>query len=211
MRTTGISAIIVEIIILLGVISACSVESTLPPGTATPTPTESPTATPTSTPNPVPWVPDGVIGPSEYDFNEQFSDFEVCWRNDERYLYMAMRARTTGWLAIGFRPDNRMQGADMVFGHVIGGIASVLDSYSTGEYGPHPSDAELGGFDNLETYGGIERDGYTTIEFRRPLSSGDDPDRPLLQGKNKIIWAYASSDSLDQKHVAKGYGEIEIK
>ncbi len=98
----------------------------------------------------------------------------------------------------------------MVFGYVEDGEAAVLDLYSTGDFGPHPPDIEQGGTDDIVEYGGTEADGYTTIEFKRALVTGDRFDHELSSGKNQIIWAFGPSDDLSPKHSSRGYGEIDL-
>ena len=98
----------------------------------------------------------------------------------------------------------------MVFGFVKDGETTVYDLFSTGNFGPHPPDTELGGTDDILDFAGREEDGHTTIEFRRALDTGDEFDNPLIKGKNQIIWSYGGGDTLTQKHTNRGYGEITL-
>ena len=108
------------------------------------------------------------------------------------------------------QPGSQMKDADMVFGFVKDGETTVYDLFSTGSFGPHPPDTELGGTHDILEYGGKEEGGFTTIEFKRALDTGDEYDNPLFPGMNKIIWSYGSSDSLAIKHSTRGYGEINL-
>ena len=103
-----------------------------------------------------------------------------------------------------------MKDADMIFGFVKDDIPVISDQFSTGNYGPHVPDTELGGTGDIIEFGGKEGDGYTTIEFKRALETIDSYDNELSKGINKIIWAYSSSDDLKQKHTSRGFGEINI-
>ena len=58
--------------------------------------------------------------------------------------------------------------------------------------------------------GGNETDGFTTIEFKRALVTGDKYDNPLAAGTNKIIWSYGAGDRIARKHTTKDYGEIDL-
>ena len=98
----------------------------------------------------------------------------------------------------------------MIFGFVKDGRVEVQDQYSTGNFGPHPADTELGGTDDILEFGGKEEGGFTTIEFKRLLTTGDKYDISIQKGASKIIWAYGSSDSLTAKHSTRGYGEINL-
>jgi hypothetical protein len=121
-----------------------------------------------------------------------------------------MKAKTNGWLAVGTQPGTTMKDADMVLGFVSDGKATVYDLYCTGDYGPHPPDTELGGTNDILEFGGKEVAGYTTIEFKRLLDTGDKYDRPFSKGTNKIIWSYGLDDQSMIKHVSRGLGEIDL-
>ncbi|MBU2535929.1 MAG: DOMON domain-containing protein [Chloroflexota bacterium] len=158
------------------------------------------------------WKPDGVIGSGEYlsEASHANGAHELFWNSDQQYIYIGMRAKTSGWVAMAVQPGSKMKDADMVFGYVEDGEVTVLDLYSTGNFGPHPPDTELGGTDDIIEYGGAEADGYTTIEFKRALATGDQYDQELSSGKNQIIWSFGSRDDFSLKHSNRGYGEIDL-
>jgi hypothetical protein len=122
-----------------------------------------------------------------------------------------MTAKTSGWVAMALQPGLRMKNADMVFGFVKDGKVEVQDLFSVGDFGPHKTDIELGGTDDILAYGGKEDGTKTTIEFKRLLVTKDNYDIPVTSGINKILWAFGDSDNPDLKHASKGYGEINIK
>ena len=156
------------------------------------------------------WMADGVISTGEYTGTKTFGDYELHWLSDEQYVYIAMKAKTNGWVSVGVQPGARMKDADIMFGFVKDGKAMAYDLFSTGDFGPHPQDTELGGTNNIVEFGGKEEGGITIIEFKRALNTGDRYDKPLARGVNKIIWSYGSDDSLTPKHSNRGYGEIEL-
>ena len=173
------------------------------------------TQSPSRTPMPTPqleeeWSSDGVIKVREYYGSSNYGDYTIHWRSDEQYVYIGMTVKTTGWIAMAVQPGSRMKDADMIFGFVKNGKVEVYDLYSTGNFGPHPPDTELGGTDDILVYGGKEEGGFTTIEFKRLLNTGDKYDISISKGVNKIIWAYGSNDSLTVKHSTRGYGEINL-
>ncbi len=146
---------------------------------------------------------DGIVEEEEYPQKLELERgrFIISWKNDQEFLYMALKAKTTGWLAIGFDPTSRMKDADMIFGWVEDGQATLLDLYSTGSTGPHPPDEELGGTNDIIEFEGSEKDGYTTIEFKRKMDTGDTYDKVLIPGQRlNFIWAMSSSDSFNRKH-----------
>jgi len=173
-------------------------EEDLPPATAEPEKEE------------VKWVADGVLGDMEYLGEMSYGNYEIRWLTDDQYIYIGIRAKTTGWVAIGFEPTSGMKDADMVFGFVQGSEIVISDQFSTGTFGPHSPDTELGGTDDILESGGKEEGGFTMIEFKRTLDTDDQYDKALAEGVIKIIWAYGSSDSLALKHSTRGYGEINL-
>ena len=157
----------------------------------------------------VDWVADGMVTPGEYEGILDNGTYMLYWTGTDDTIRVAMQASTTGWVAVGFQPGNRMKDADIVLGMVSGGEAIVIDSYSTGDYGPHKGDAEFGGSDDLLDYGAQESDGTTVVEFERALDTGDEYDVALQNGVEiGIIWAYGSTDSEGVKHSTRGYGEL---
>ena len=200
-------AVMVVFFSLLGIFSiACvpQVPETQPPASQ---PSES-TTLPAS--EPAPWSADGVITDGEYTGVKSFGDYEIYWNGDEQYMYIGMRAKTSGWLALGIQPGTGMKDADMVMGVVSDGEATIYDLLCIGDYGPHSPDTELGGTNDILEFGGQEVDGYTVIEFKRLLDTGDQYDLPVYRGTNKIIWSYSLDEQSSKKHVSRGYGEIDF-
>ncbi|MFC1846119.1 DOMON domain-containing protein [Chloroflexota bacterium] len=165
---------------------------------------------PSEPPSPVDWSADGIISTGEYTKNKTYDDFSMHWKSDKEFIYIAMKAKTNGWVAISLQPGQKMKDADMVFGLVIDGEAMVYDHFSTGNFGPHSADSELGGIDDISEFAGEEVDGFTTIEFKRKLDTGDKYDHSFSEGVNKIIWAWGTEDKQSLKHSQRGYGEIDI-
>ena len=200
---TGYRAITLAALLLL-MLGCSSGEDEAP----TPTPTAEPT--PTVQPSPAAWTADGIISEGEYASSQTHGGHEVHWTTDGQYIYAALRATTSGWVAVAVQPGQRMKNADMVFGFVSDGETTVIDMFSTGDFGPHPPDEDQGGTNDILEYGGTEVNGVTTIEFKRALVTGDDYDNDLKPGPNKIIWSYGSNDDPSQKHVERGYGELDL-
>lgn len=158
-----------------------------------------------------PFIADGIISEGEYENKVTYQNLEIFWSNDRNHIYMALKGKTQGFISIGIQPGSMMRDADMIFGYVKDNRPEVFDLYSTGDFGPHSSDEELDGTNDIIAYGGKEENGYTIIEFKRLLKTEDKYDLELKPGKNKIIWAYSNQDSLQARHSVRGYGEIEIK
>jgi len=160
------------------------------------------------------WAADGVISAGEYSKNLTIMGgrYIVRWRNDDEDIYMALEGRTDGYVAIGFEPTQEMKDADMVMGWVSGDNVTVLDLFSTGNYGPHPPDEELGGRNDILEFGGSESNNVTLIEFKRMMDTGDQFDKSFKPGQTvNIIWSMSSSDSLAVRHRERGEAMISLE
>jgi hypothetical protein len=169
------------------------------------------------------WKPDGIVGENEYSRSMVLSspakqgysggEMEISWKNDRDYLYMALKGKTDGWLSIGFEPTEWMKDADTIMGWVDGGKADIRDEYITGNYGPHVNDTDLGGTNDILVSSGSHEGGYTVIEFKRKLDTGDKFDKAFVPGQGiSMIWATADRNDHDLKHnVAFGEGILVLE
>ena len=197
-------AILPSIFILLS-LCCTAPEGESPPSSPPPPLPQSPETKPK-----VEWSSDGTITPGEYAGSNTYGEYEIHWHTDEQYVYIGMKAKTIGWLSVGIQPNMKMMDSDMIFGFVKEDKAMVYDLFSIGDFGPHPLDTELDGVDNILEASGSEEDGYTTIECKRALDTGDEYDLRLTKGVIKIIWAYGDDDKLTLKHTSRGYGELDL-
>lgn len=200
---------------LITAYAACQVTTSLPSTGTLPTPPVSSlpstqSSGPTTASTKVTWVADGIITPGEYQKSKTYNDYEIAWSSDDQYIYVGIRAKTTGWVAVGFDPEIMMKNADIIQGYVKDGTVTIVDMFSTGEFGPHPPDTQLGGTNDILESGGKIENEYTVIEFKRKLDTGDKFDKPLHKGINKIMWAYGSDTQITIKHLVRGYGELDL-
>lgn len=150
------------------------------------------------------WIADGIIQEGEYLVSLTTTTFDLSYSLDGQYVYFAMKAKTGGWLALGIEPTSGMKNADMILGMVKDGEVTISDQYSSGMYGPHTADTELGGTDDILEYGGKEENGETVIEFKRQLVTGDEWDNDIDTNTNSFIVAYGSADDFGRKHSYRG-------
>jgi hypothetical protein len=157
---------------------------------------------------------DGTISQGEYanQLSLAGGEFLLYWEIVGDTAHFGIKAQTQGWVSLGIEPTQVMAEADMIFGWVeAGGTAGALDCYSTGLFGPHPPDEELGGQQHINAFAGTERNGVTTFEFNRSLEAGDAYDKPLSrQGEYKIIWASSDSDDYLDPHNLRGSATINL-
>ena len=184
-----------------------------PTSTASAIPETPTSAPPTSIASiPANWSLDGTVAVGEYIKQVKVAGVSFSWNTDGEYLYGAMSAETMGWVAVGFDPENMMQGANYVFGYVQGEETFIEDMFGTKPFGSnsHPPDVELGGQDDIVAYAGREADGVTTIEFQIPLDSGDAYDKALDPGEHTLIVSYGERDDFTSIHASRGSGTLVI-
>ncbi len=157
------------------------------------------------------WPPfiDGVITTGEYrhTLTDSATGIELSWQNDSTYLYVGLTSPGTGWVAIGFDPEQRMRGANIIIGAVENGEVVARDHSGTSPTG-HREDSS----GEIVQVAGTERSGKTTIEFSIPLQSDDPSDKALQPGQTvPVILAYhASSDSFSTRHSKRTTTEITL-
>jgi hypothetical protein len=210
-----VPAVLLMCVLMISLLPACQ-PAPQAPAVAPPVPPSNPPQEQTPAPaippvTAIKWLDDGIISADEYQQSKPYADYTISWSNDAEYVYIGMKAKTAGWVAVGFGAETLMKNADIIEGSVKDGNLTIADMFSTGEFGPHPPDIQSGGTDDILASAGKAENGYTTVEFKRKLDTGDKFDRPLVKGINKIIWAYANEPVLTIKHSSRGSGEIELK
>ena len=143
-----------------------------------------------------------TVLPFLYNADDKYTDFldlsttyRLSWFVEADEIQFKIQAAVTGWVGVGFEPDNNtMKHADIYIGHVItdangNQITEVFDRYAQDVGVPTP-DADLGGVDNILWFAGNESNGITTIEFRRKLDTGDQWDKVIRPDKMKTIFAF---------------------
>ncbi len=158
---------------------------------------------------------DGVIQKDEYTQSKTYdnNNFELHWRVESPNFFMAIRAKTKGWVSVGFSPTVMMKDADMIIGWVeSNNEVKIFDAFSTGDMGPHPPDENLGGNNDIIAFGGTESGEWTTLEFQRKLDTGDKYDKVFPSSGNiKIIVAYGSRDEFASMHRFRATDSITVE
>jgi hypothetical protein len=171
--------------------------------------------------NPFSKIPemDGVIGKNEYHSAKIYKGstgkkFGFYFKAVGQNIFIALEVETSGWVAIGIEPtDNLHKNADLIFGWVDNqGRVKVIDAFSPESQGSHPEDKELGGTTDIVSFGGAEKNGITTIEFVRPMITGDRFDNDIHRKTDtSIIWAYGEDDDWIAQHQEQGRGSFNVQ
>lgn len=125
------------------------------------------------------------------------------WKVDGQSLRVRLAAATTGWVAVGFNPSNRMKDANIIVGYVKDGEVFLSDGFGVGNTS-HDSDESLGGTSDVSEIQGSEQNGQTVLSFTIPLDSGDRYDRALEPGNSyRVILGAGGKDNFSIYHGAK--------
>jgi hypothetical protein len=138
---------------------------------------------------------------ADYDHETEAGPMTFAWKVTESDLFIKISGKTTGWVGIGFNPEDQMKGANYIIGYVKGDEVELRNDYGDTERS-HKADEELGGTSDVTVIGGEEKGGITTLEFSIPLDSGDKFDTVIdPQGETVIHLAFGGKrDSFISKH-----------
>ena len=165
-------------------------------------------------PNPVTgeWQADGVISPGEYSRVNTFDNgnYELHHHIEGGFIYVGLKANTTGWVAVGFISGSSLTQVDFIIGSVVGTLVTVSDQFASEHPGEHEDDRFAGGTADILEKGGKETGGVTVIEFKRALDTGDAAtDVVIVPGNRIILWAYSTIDDFIY-HAARGFDNIRL-
>jgi hypothetical protein len=157
------------------------------------------------------WPPylDGILVEAEYE--HEMLDVEtgmtVHWQHDGTLLYVGLEAPGSGWLSIGFGPERRMEGANILIAAIVDGVLTIADHYGNTQTS-HRADT----VDHIVQAAGSEAAGLSIVEFAIPLDSGDSEDTTLAPGDEVvIILAYhGSNDRLTARHTKRSTSSIVL-
>jgi len=135
----------------------------------------------------------------------------VSWQVRGESLYIRISAPTAGWVAVGFEPSRMMKDADIYIGYVASDGTAVLEDHFADKLTGHQADTALGGRSDVSRVSGTEQGGVTTLEFLRPLNSGDSRDKALVPGQEyTMITAFGTRDNLTSVHRERGSVRIKL-
>ena len=157
------------------------------------------------------WTSDGMVAVNEYARSQKFGDIVIFTRLENGMVHIAIQSNKEGYLSLGIRPEEKMQGGDIITCVMAGTQARIYDTYSIGTFGPHPEDTTQGGSDDIMEASGSRQNGLTTFEFKRRLDTKDMRDKALVAGNNPIMWAIGPSADITARHSSRGFDILIIK
>ncbi|NBC96381.1 MAG: DOMON domain protein [Deinococcus-Thermus bacterium] len=143
---------------------------------------------------------DGTIGADEYasSASHEESGAEMHWTVMDDTLYFAMTIDSRGWAGIGWATEQtrNKRGFDQLIFTVQDGEAVALDMYQDGARGAPAMDEAEGGSNSLTEFAGAHEGETWTVEFARPLDTGEDVDVAIMPGE-EMIFDLAVADVMD--------------
>jgi len=132
----------------------------------------------------------------EYDnYVDLSSSYRLSWTYDSSadIIHYMIQSFSSGWIGLGLYSDpGTMKNADIVTCRLVNnatGQWEIADSYAL-DVGKPAQDVTLGGTDDLIDTSGEYRNGITTCRFSKPRATGDQWDKPVLDGLAKVIFAF---------------------
>lgn len=157
------------------------------------------------------WTSDGMVEVNEYASSQRLGDMVIFTRLENGMVHIAIQSNKEGYLSLGIRPEEKMQGGDIITCVMEGSQARIYDTYAIGTFGPHPEDTTQGGSDDILEASGSRQNGLTTFEFKRRLDTKDMRDKALVAGNNPIMWAIGPSVDITARHSSRGFDILIIK
>jgi len=138
-----------------------------------------------------------------YANTQEFSaKYKFYWSVENDEVAIGLVVQTTGWVGFGIAEQisGSMRGGDIVTASVSNGTTTIVDRYATEHELPSPdSDCQ-----SWTLIAGSESGGFTSVELRRKLDTGDSQDRPIPPGRVRVLWAFGQNDTVAYHEENKG-------
>ena len=136
----------------------------------------------------------------------------VDWVRERFEILFTIKAPTTGWVALGIDPSQKMRDAQYIIGYVTdSGELMLRDDFGIAPFA-HKADVKMGGKDDVRVIDGFEKDGHVTISFAFPVNSPDLFDVVLTAEEvHTFLIAYGEdgADDFTSKH--KKLGRVDVQ
>ena len=143
---------------------------------------------------------DGAVADGEYanTVTHEESGFTISWTVDGDTIHVALQGTSSGWIGIGWAGEqtNRKAGFDQHIFTVQDGAPVALDMYQDGARGEPDLDTADGGTESLTAFAATYEGEAWTVEFSRPLDTGEATDVAIVPGTAMIV-AVAHGDTMD--------------
>jgi len=133
------------------------------------------------------------------------------WKIEGKKLTGTVRAKTTGWVGVGFNATRAMKDGMFVIGAEKDGKVKVENHFGSSERA-HTSYKELGCAETVTNTSGKMVGEYTEISFTIPTDVSDKCSKPLnIDGDTKVLLAYGSGKKFTFAHPFKATMIVNLK
>ncbi len=138
-------------------------------------------------------------------------DMTFKWSIEGNKMHATLRAKTTGWIAVGFNPTKGMKDAMYVLGAEKDGKVKVENHFGTSERA-HTPYKELDCKETVTNTSGKLDGEYTEISFTIPTDANDKCSKPLAMDKDtKVLLAFGSGKKFSLGHPFKATMMVNLK
>ncbi len=142
---------------------------------------------------------DGAIDPGEYQYTTSVSGMTIgATLGNDGKLYLAVAARTAGWVALGLG-NGRMDGSALFLAYDTGAKQDFSEQLGSGHSQGVPSKTVT------EKWAVKASGGVTTLELVVP------EDAAVSGGKVGLLYAYADTTSYAAHHRARGAMTLQVE
>jgi hypothetical protein len=156
-------------------------------------------------------VVDGTINDGEYakTLVHDATGARLFWTIEGDNLHMGFIMDSKGWAGIGWlsTKENRKAGGDILIVTEKDGALVHFDMYQDNPRGEPKLDTDMGGTDSYTEFS-VTRNGETwTVEFVRPLVTGEDADVDIVEGEEMVFMvAFATVMDVGRAHARSTAG-----
>jgi len=140
-----------------------------------------------------------AAGEEGYRYKIILKDMTLNWRPAGDTLQVMVRAKTGGWVGVGFNATEGMKDAWFITGIVKNGVPTVIEQHGNTPT-THLKKSDLGGTSALSGVSGSSKNNMTEIRFTIPLKPAD-IDKPIdPDGDTVLLLAYGATHQMTQVH-----------
>jgi len=147
------------------------------------------------------------------DPNKPENGAAIHWKVDDEYVYLAVAARATGWLAFGISESGGMTGTDMVL-FTASRPDELIDAYTNDERFPQTDDC-ASDWEMVSSNVDLEG-GFIMFETKRLLDTNDPQDKPIVNDAStfmphhRVIAAWGDSEEVGYHGLNRARGSIRF-
>lgn len=151
-----------------------------------------------------------ATGDHGYKYKIIVQDMEFNWRPSGDTLQLMIRAKTKGWVGVGFNATEGMKDAWFIMGFVQNGKATVTEQHGN-SLTTHREKLDLGGTSSVTNATGTEQNNVTEIRFTIPIRPAGTVDKPLnVTGDTVVLLAYGKSKQIAQLHAFRAKVTVNL-